>query len=99
MTNSTALQAKTTRAPPSTNKQNTYPVYPTYNNMPPGEQHINYNAAPTPYVTTPMDSSHPSSQASDVPLALPALQSTSMTSNVDPRANSQPTSTANMVMP
>uniref|UniRef100_A0A915I7U8 Uncharacterized protein n=1 Tax=Romanomermis culicivorax TaxID=13658 RepID=A0A915I7U8_ROMCU len=86
----------------STIIKNTYTIYLNYDYAPPWEQHTHYNATLAPYVTTPTDSSHTSSQSSEVPLALLALPSTSastMASNLDMRANSQPTSTANMVMP
>uniref|UniRef100_A0A915JKV6 Uncharacterized protein n=1 Tax=Romanomermis culicivorax TaxID=13658 RepID=A0A915JKV6_ROMCU len=65
------------------------------------EQHIHYNAAPAPYITRPTDSFGTSSQSSQVPLALPALPSTSAApaGNLDTGTGTQPTSTANMVIP
>uniref|UniRef100_A0A915JFQ8 Uncharacterized protein n=1 Tax=Romanomermis culicivorax TaxID=13658 RepID=A0A915JFQ8_ROMCU len=53
--------------------KNTYAVYPNQQFPAPWEQHIHYNALPTPYVTTPTDSSRASSQSSELQLALPAL--------------------------
>uniref|UniRef100_A0A915K4C4 Uncharacterized protein n=1 Tax=Romanomermis culicivorax TaxID=13658 RepID=A0A915K4C4_ROMCU len=81
--------------------QNTYAVYPNVNFMPLWEQHIHYNATPAPYVSTPTDSSCISSQSSELPLALPALPSTSPVpaTGLDARTSSPSTSTANMVIP
>uniref|UniRef100_A0A915JWJ9 Uncharacterized protein n=1 Tax=Romanomermis culicivorax TaxID=13658 RepID=A0A915JWJ9_ROMCU len=58
-------------------KENTYAVYPNTNFWLLWEQHIHYNAAPAPYVTTPTDSSCTSSQSLELLLTLPALPSSS----------------------
>uniref|UniRef100_A0A915JRM4 Uncharacterized protein n=1 Tax=Romanomermis culicivorax TaxID=13658 RepID=A0A915JRM4_ROMCU len=81
--------------------KNTYAVYPNQHFPVPWEQHIHYNAVPAPYVTTPTDSSGTSSQSSELPLALPALPSSSTISAtaLDTRALNQSTSAANMVIP
>uniref|UniRef100_A0A915K1S1 RNA-directed DNA polymerase n=1 Tax=Romanomermis culicivorax TaxID=13658 RepID=A0A915K1S1_ROMCU len=69
--------------------------------MPPWEQHIHYNPAPAPYITTPTDSSRASSQSSELLLALLALPSISAAprSGPDMGIDTQPTSTTNMVIP
>uniref|UniRef100_A0A915L5G8 Peptidase A2 domain-containing protein n=1 Tax=Romanomermis culicivorax TaxID=13658 RepID=A0A915L5G8_ROMCU len=81
--------------------KNTYTVYPNRLFPAPWEQHIHYNAVPAPYVTTPTDSSRTSSQSSELPLALPALPSSSAISAtaLDTRTLNQSTSTTNMVIP
>uniref|UniRef100_A0A915I9Y1 Peptidase A2 domain-containing protein n=1 Tax=Romanomermis culicivorax TaxID=13658 RepID=A0A915I9Y1_ROMCU len=88
---------------PGTNDfvQNTYAIYPNQQFPAPWEQHIHYNAMPTPYVTTPTDSSRASSQSFELQLALPALPSSttvSMTALNTPEIN-QSTSAVNMVIP
>uniref|UniRef100_A0A915IPD7 Uncharacterized protein n=1 Tax=Romanomermis culicivorax TaxID=13658 RepID=A0A915IPD7_ROMCU len=57
-------------------KENTYAIYPNANFTWLWEQHIHYNNGPTPYVSTPTDSSPASLQSSELPLALPALPQT-----------------------
>uniref|UniRef100_A0A915KSW6 Uncharacterized protein n=1 Tax=Romanomermis culicivorax TaxID=13658 RepID=A0A915KSW6_ROMCU len=81
--------------------KNTYAVYPNHQFPAPWEQHIHYNAAPAPYVTTPTDSSRTSSQSSELQLALPALppQNAASTPALETRAINQLTSAANMVIP
>uniref|UniRef100_A0A915HHX8 Uncharacterized protein n=1 Tax=Romanomermis culicivorax TaxID=13658 RepID=A0A915HHX8_ROMCU len=81
--------------------QNTYSIYPNANFMPRWEQHIHYNAAPAPYLTMPTDSSSPSSQSSELPLALPALPSSSTlpATSSDAHTGSQSTSSTNMIIP
>uniref|UniRef100_A0A915JLA0 Peptidase A2 domain-containing protein n=1 Tax=Romanomermis culicivorax TaxID=13658 RepID=A0A915JLA0_ROMCU len=81
--------------------KNTYAIYPNPYFRQPSEQHIHYNAALAPYVTTPMDSSRASSQSSELPLGLPALPSTSnaSTTNSNMQVLNQSTFTANMVIP
>uniref|UniRef100_A0A915IL28 Uncharacterized protein n=1 Tax=Romanomermis culicivorax TaxID=13658 RepID=A0A915IL28_ROMCU len=60
--------------------KNIYAVYPNQHFPSPWEQHIHCNAVPAPYLTMPMDSSHTSSQSSELLLALPALSSFSTVS-------------------
>uniref|UniRef100_A0A915KWQ8 Uncharacterized protein n=1 Tax=Romanomermis culicivorax TaxID=13658 RepID=A0A915KWQ8_ROMCU len=81
--------------------KNTYAIYPNPNFPLPWEQHIHYNATPAPYVTTPTDSTRTSSQSSELPLALPALLSSSTVTatTLDTHALNQSTSTTNMVIP
>uniref|UniRef100_A0A915JTM8 Uncharacterized protein n=1 Tax=Romanomermis culicivorax TaxID=13658 RepID=A0A915JTM8_ROMCU len=81
-------------------QDNTFAVYQNYNYAPLWEQHIHYNALPTPYITRSMDSSCTSSQSSEILLALPALPSTlaATVNMLDVHLNVQTTSTANMVM-
>uniref|UniRef100_A0A915HX82 Uncharacterized protein n=1 Tax=Romanomermis culicivorax TaxID=13658 RepID=A0A915HX82_ROMCU len=81
--------------------KNTYAIYPNQHFPVPWEQHIHYNAEPAPYITMPTDSSCTSSQSSELPLALPALPSSSTISGtaLDMRALNQLTSTTNMVIP
>uniref|UniRef100_A0A915KTX2 Uncharacterized protein n=1 Tax=Romanomermis culicivorax TaxID=13658 RepID=A0A915KTX2_ROMCU len=81
--------------------ENTYAIYPNQHFPVPWEQHIHCNAMPAPYVTTPTDSSHASSQSSELQLALPALPSstTGYATTLDTRALNQSTSAANMVIP
>uniref|UniRef100_A0A915IL55 Peptidase A2 domain-containing protein n=1 Tax=Romanomermis culicivorax TaxID=13658 RepID=A0A915IL55_ROMCU len=81
--------------------KNTYAVYPNRNFPSPWEQRIHYNAVPAPYVTTPTDSSCTSSQSPELPLALPALPSSTTISatTLDTRTLNQSTSTTNMVIP
>uniref|UniRef100_A0A915HVY0 Uncharacterized protein n=1 Tax=Romanomermis culicivorax TaxID=13658 RepID=A0A915HVY0_ROMCU len=81
--------------------ENTYAIYPNQHFPSPWEQHKHYNALPAPYVTTPTDSSHTSSQSSELLLALPALPSSSTISatTLDTCALNQSTSAANMVIP
>uniref|UniRef100_A0A915L9Y7 Uncharacterized protein n=1 Tax=Romanomermis culicivorax TaxID=13658 RepID=A0A915L9Y7_ROMCU len=82
-------------------RENTYAVYPNQHFLAPWEQHIHYNALPAPYVTTPTDSSHASSQSSKLQLVLPALPSSAMVTvnTPDTCALNQSTSAANMVIP
>uniref|UniRef100_A0A915IGT0 Uncharacterized protein n=1 Tax=Romanomermis culicivorax TaxID=13658 RepID=A0A915IGT0_ROMCU len=77
----------------------TYAVYPNHQFPAPWEQHIHYNAVPAPNVTTPTDSSHASSQFSELQLALPALPppNAASTPPLKTRPNNQSTSAANMV--
>uniref|UniRef100_A0A915ITP0 Peptidase A2 domain-containing protein n=1 Tax=Romanomermis culicivorax TaxID=13658 RepID=A0A915ITP0_ROMCU len=81
--------------------KNTYAVYPNHQFPAPWEQHIHYNAAPAPYVTTPTDSSCASSQSSELQLVLPALTppTAASMSAIEPGAINQSTSAANMVIP
>uniref|UniRef100_A0A915JMH1 Uncharacterized protein n=1 Tax=Romanomermis culicivorax TaxID=13658 RepID=A0A915JMH1_ROMCU len=67
----------------------------------PWEQHIHYNAVPAPYVTTSTDSSHTSSQSSEIQMALLALPSSTTIplTALDPGALNQSTSATNMVIP
>uniref|UniRef100_A0A915JUN0 Uncharacterized protein n=1 Tax=Romanomermis culicivorax TaxID=13658 RepID=A0A915JUN0_ROMCU len=86
---------------PSQHGSPTYVIYPNQQFLAPWEQHIHYNDVPAPYFTTPTDSSRPSSQSSELQLALPALPPSttiSMTA-LDRWAINQSTSAANMVIP
>uniref|UniRef100_A0A915J7Y0 Uncharacterized protein n=1 Tax=Romanomermis culicivorax TaxID=13658 RepID=A0A915J7Y0_ROMCU len=80
--------------------QNTYAVYSNHQFPTPWEQHIQYNAVPAPYVTTPTDSSRASSQSSELQLALPGLRpwNAASTPAHETGANNQSTSAANMVI-
>uniref|UniRef100_A0A915L8M3 Uncharacterized protein n=1 Tax=Romanomermis culicivorax TaxID=13658 RepID=A0A915L8M3_ROMCU len=80
--------------------QNTYAVYPNHQFPAPWEQHIHYNVVPAPYVTTPTDSSHASSQSSKLQLALPALPPPTAVSTpaLEMCAINQSTSVPNMVI-
>uniref|UniRef100_A0A915I1J2 Uncharacterized protein n=1 Tax=Romanomermis culicivorax TaxID=13658 RepID=A0A915I1J2_ROMCU len=81
--------------------QNTYAIYLNPNFPLSWEQHIHYNALPVPYIKTPTDSSHASSQFSQLLLPLPALPSSSTISatTLDRGASNQSISAANMVIP
>uniref|UniRef100_A0A915L7W5 Uncharacterized protein n=1 Tax=Romanomermis culicivorax TaxID=13658 RepID=A0A915L7W5_ROMCU len=81
--------------------RNTYAIYPNQQFRAPWEQHIHYNAAPAPYVTTPTDSSRTSLQSSELQLALLALPPSTTVSmtTLDMRTISQSTSATNMVIP
>uniref|UniRef100_A0A915I830 Uncharacterized protein n=1 Tax=Romanomermis culicivorax TaxID=13658 RepID=A0A915I830_ROMCU len=97
-----SIPAQAREEPAALLSKNMYAVYPINEYARPWEQHIHYNAVPTPYVTTPSDSSCASSQSSEILSDLPALPSASATtavSTLDAHPNAQPTSTANMVMP
>uniref|UniRef100_A0A915HKR4 Uncharacterized protein n=1 Tax=Romanomermis culicivorax TaxID=13658 RepID=A0A915HKR4_ROMCU len=80
--------------------QNTYALYLNQQFPAPWEQHIHYNAVRAPYITTPTDFSHASSQPSELQLALPALPSsaTVTAATLDMRAINQSTSATNMVI-
>uniref|UniRef100_A0A915KAS0 Uncharacterized protein n=1 Tax=Romanomermis culicivorax TaxID=13658 RepID=A0A915KAS0_ROMCU len=95
------FQAQQQSVQPEIQEQNTYAIYPNPNFPLPWEQHIHYNATPAPYVTTPTDSTHTSSQSSELPLAVPALPSSSTVTatTLDTHALNQSTSTTNMVIP
>uniref|UniRef100_A0A915KVV5 Uncharacterized protein n=1 Tax=Romanomermis culicivorax TaxID=13658 RepID=A0A915KVV5_ROMCU len=97
----TSITAEAEEEPAVFLSKNTYAVYSNYDYTPLWEQHIHYNAAPAPYITRPMDLLGNSSQSSEVPLALPALPSTSAApaGNLDTGTGTQPMSTANMVIP
>uniref|UniRef100_A0A915IW28 Uncharacterized protein n=1 Tax=Romanomermis culicivorax TaxID=13658 RepID=A0A915IW28_ROMCU len=82
--------------------KNTYIIYPDYEYATPWEQHVQYNLPPMPWITTPTNSSRASSQSSKIALKLsmpPMSSANPAASNLDAPDYSQPTSTANMVMP
>uniref|UniRef100_A0A915K511 Uncharacterized protein n=1 Tax=Romanomermis culicivorax TaxID=13658 RepID=A0A915K511_ROMCU len=96
---STDLQAETALA--SRNPLNIYAIYPNQQFPAPWEQYIHHNAVPAPYITTPTDSLHTSSQSSELQLALPALppQTAVSTPTLDTRAITQSTYPAYMIIP